>query len=256
MTELERYMELGQSLADISHALCAEAWRGDIEVSYKDDGSSLTKTDLAIEARWREEIRRQFPTHGILGEEHGADVGSSAFTWVLDPVDGTRQFGAGLLNFSSLISLCRDDRPILGIIDTAVPQARFVAAEGQGTFFAGRPIRSSGQKNLADAVVSLANPDSFKGAQSDGFSRMAAQGRARVFDGGSIAYGALARGLVDVCLNGNDLDPYDICALCPVVTEAGGTISDWKGSSLSLASRGAIAASASEKLHSVVLDRL
>ena len=77
-----------------------------------------------------------------------------------------------------------------------------------------------------------------------------------MFDGGAAAYGALSRGLVDVCLNGDDLDAYDICALCPVVQEAGGRITDWNGLPLSLASSGAIVASATPDLHSVVMDRL
>jgi len=80
--------------------------------------------------------------------------------------------------------------------------------------------------------------------------------RGKCFDGGAPAYGALSRGLIDICLNGDDLDAYDICALCPVVQEAGGTISDWMGRPLSLASSGAIAASASRELHAVVLDKL
>ncbi|WP_281061330.1 inositol monophosphatase family protein, partial [Mesorhizobium sp. M1A.F.Ca.IN.020.32.1.1] len=75
-------------------------------------------------------------------------------------------------------------------------------------------------------------------------------------DGGAPAYGALSRGLIDICLNGDDLDPFDICALCPVVTEAGGVITDWEGKPLSLTSSGAIAASASPALHSTVLDML
>lgn len=66
--------------------------------------------------------------------------------------------------------------------------------------------------------------------------------RLRVFDGGAAAYGALSRGLIDICLNGVDLDAYDICALRPVVQEAGGTISNWMGHPPSLASGDAILA--------------
>jgi inositol-phosphate phosphatase/L-galactose 1-phosphate phosphatase/histidinol-phosphatase len=256
MSELDRLVKAALNLADTAANLSAEAWSGDLAVSYKPDGSSLTAADLSIEVRWREEIRRQFPTHGTLGEEYGSDEGSSAFTWVLDPIDGTRQFGAGLLNYASLISLCRDGLPILGIIDLPIPKARYVAAQGQGTVFAGRPIRSSGQDDLAKSVISLSNPDSFREKTAAGYQNLRSMGRVRVFDGGAPAYGALSRGLIDICVNGDDLDAYDICALCPVVQEAGGTISDWKGGPLSLASSGAIVASASRKLHGVVLDKI
>ena len=133
MPELSQLLSAALSLAEISAELSMKAWIGDLIVDYKQDGSSSTKADLAIEARWREEIRLRFPSHGVLGEEYGSDTGQRAFTWVLAPIDGTRQFGAGLLNFASLISVCRDGVPIIGIIDLPTPGARYVAAEGLGT---------------------------------------------------------------------------------------------------------------------------
>ncbi len=256
MRELEEILLLASTLADISSELAGGAWRDDLAVTYKPDGSSLTDADLIIEAIWRDRIRKHFPSHGILGEEYGSDAGDSAFTWVLDPIDGTRQFATGLLNFASLIGVCRDGLPVLGIMDLPLPGARYVALEGRGTTFDGRIVRSSGRRDIGDAVISLANPDSFKGDSTRGYGHLRSSGRLRVFDGGSPAYGALSRGLVDICLNGDDLDAYDICALCPVVTEAGGTISDWKGQPLSLTSSGAIVACASSELHSTVLDIL
>lgn len=201
-------------------------------------------------------LRSRFPNHGILGEEYGPDAGSSAFTWGLDPIDGTRQFATGLLNFTSLISLCRDGEPVLRIIDLPIQGSRYVAVEGQGTRFAGRIARCSEHDQLDSAVAALANPDSFQKTSASGFDNLRALGRVRVYDGGSVAYGALARGLIDVCLNGDDLDAYDICALCPVVQEAGGLITDWSGGKLGLNSRGAIVASSSRALHAKVLDTL
>lgn len=256
MPELDEILSAAVTLVDASSAHASNAWRGDLAVTYKADGSSLTETDLSIEAIWREQIRQHFPSHGILGEEYGSDAGASAYTWVLDPIDGTRQFGTGLLNFASLISVCREGLPVLGIIDLPLLGARYVAAEGKGATFDGRLVRSSGQREIGPAIISLANPDSFTGDTVDGYERLRALGRLRVFDGGAPAYGALARGLIDICLNGADMDAYDICALCPVVMEAGGVISDWEGGPLSLTSNGAIVASASPELHSVVLRML
>ncbi|KQB95042.1 hypothetical protein AL073_18455 [Loktanella sp. 1ANDIMAR09] len=256
MAELDDLMAMALGLAELSTEVSARAWRSDLAVTYKPDGSSLTEADLSIEALWRERIRKNFPTHGILGEEYGSEVGQSAFTWVLDPIDGTRQFGTGLLNFASLISVCRDGFPVLGIIDLPLPDARYAAVEGKGTTFSGRVVRTRAEVDLAEAVVSLANPDSFGTQSKLGYQKLCSTGRVRVFDGGAGAYGALSRGLVDVCLNGDDLDAYDICALCPVVQQAGGKISDWRGQPLSIASNGAIVASASAGLHAAVLNKL
>ncbi len=254
MADLDRFLTLALHLGNLASDLAHTAWHGGLAVSYKADGSSLTQADLHIEASWREEIRRHFPSHGILGEEFGRESGDSAYTWVLDPIDGTRQFGAGLLNFASLISLCRDGIPVLGVIDLPIPGARYVAAKGQGTRFAGGIVRCADRREIADAVISLANPDSFLGDSRAGYLRLRDAGRVRVFDGGSPAYGALARGLVDICVNGDDLDSYDICALCPVVEEAGGTITDWQGRALTISSQGAIIAGATAALHAQALD--
>jgi len=256
MSELNEILAAAVGLAEACSQCASEAWRSDLAVTYKPDGSSLTEADLSIEAMWRERIGNLFPSHGILGEEYGLETGRSAFTWVLDPIDGTRQFGTGLLNFASLISVCRDGTPVLGIIDLPLTSVRYVAAEGSGTHFGGRLVRSSGRGDMDEAIVSLANPDSFGGRCAKGYERLRASGRLRVFDGGAPAYGALSRGLIDVCLNADDLHAYDICALCPVVQEAGGVISDWKGQPLTLASRGAIVACASSELHTSVLGML
>ena len=256
MTELDTMRRFALDLAEAGGAIARRAWLGDLSVRYKADGSALTQADLDIEALWRDRISQAFPDHGILGEEYGAETGASAYTWVLDPVDGTRPFGAGLLNYASLISLCRDGVPVLGLIDLPLEGAQVMGLAGQGCTFAGRPVRTSGRAEFADAVIALANPESFAPESRAGFTRLQAEGRQRVYDGGSPAYGALARGLVDVCLNGDDLDAFDICALVPLVEGAGGVISDWEGGALGLASSGRIVASSSPALHDLVLARL
>lgn len=255
MTDLKRFRSFALSLADAGNELAEDAWRGKLEVTYKEDGSSLTQADLSIETLWRERISHSFPDHSILGEEFGAETGASAYTWVLDPIDGTRQFATGLLNFATLISLCQDDTPVLGIIDLPLAGLRYVAVKDHGVTFADRPIHTSGQSDLDQAVISLANPKSFVQSKQ-GFKRLAKHGQTIVYDGGSPAYGSLARGLIDVCLNGDDLNPHDICALVPVVTEAGGVITDWQGAPLGLNSYGAIVATASDTLHQKVLTKL
>jgi histidinol phosphatase-like enzyme (inositol monophosphatase family) len=256
MSELARIMSVAIDLAEAASVEALKTWQADAEVTYKTDGSSLTKADLSIETLWRDMIHERFPAHSVLGEEFGRETGTSGYTWVLDPIDGTRQFASGLLNYASLISVCQDNTPVIGIIDLPVPGLRYAATTGEGTHFAGRPVRTSQQENLDEAVISLANPDSFNAQSQKGYNRLRSLGKTRVFDGGSPAYGALSRGAIDVCLNGDDLDAYDICALCPVVQESGGTITDWRGQPLTLESSGAIIASASRELHARCLDIL
>lgn len=256
MSDVKTLLQAAIDLAALAAPTARAAWLGEGTLDYKADGSALTQADLDIEALWRGEIAKRFPGHGILGEEYGAAPAGGAFTWVLDPIDGTRQFGAGLLNFASLISVCREGVPIVGVIDLPHLGARFAAAEGLGAHFNGRAARCSGVEDLRLAKAALANPDSFEGEDIAGYQRLRERARLRVYDGGSPAYGALARGKLDLCLNGGDLDAYDICALRPVVAEAGGVITDWRGEALGLWSTGAILASATRTLHDAALDLL
>ena len=256
MSEKQTFLNTAVELAEMAGPIARAAWFGQTDVGYKSDGTALTQTDLDIETAWRALLSRRFPDHGILGEEYGEDRTGGTYTWVLDPIDGTRQFGTALLNFASLISLCRDGQPILGIIDLPLLGARYAGLEGHGARFNHTDIRVSGISDMARAKLSLANPESFVGPEVPRFERMQSRTALKVFDGGAPAYGALARGRIDICLNGNDLDPYDICALCPVVTEAGGSITGWSGETLGLHSHGGIVASASGALHETVLDVL
>ena len=194
-------------------------------------------------------IREAFPTHGILGEEYGLEGAEREYTWVLDPIDGTRQFGFGLTNFSTLIALCHHGRPALGLMDLPLSDARFLGRAEAETTLNGRMLRVSGQTELSVAHAALANHDSFTGGSLAGYEALRAVVRASAFDGGSPAYGGLAAGKIDLCLNGPDLKPHDICALVPIVTGAGGVITDWHGGTLGMSSSGSILAAASEELH-------
>lgn len=256
MSELEDFLETATGLVDATAAIAASAWRGRVDQDVKADGSIVTQADIHIEQTWREMIRQRHPAHGILGEQFGLDTGRSAFTWVLDPIDGTRQFAAGLLNFASLVALCRDGLPVIGIIDLPLSGHRYVGTEGRQTSLNGSAVSTSGCRTLRDAVVSLANPKSFTGDTAKARDRFLEIGRVHAFDGGSPAYGALARGQIDVCLNGPDLDAYDICALAPIATGAGGNLTDWAGAPVTIASKGPILASASAALHAEALQVL
>ncbi|MEQ9258336.1 MAG: inositol monophosphatase family protein [Roseovarius sp.] len=250
----EDILETAHMLADAAGPIAREVWFGTGATGYKPDGSALTRADTEIEARLREIVRARHPDHGILGEEEGAEGLDREAVWVIDPIDGTRQFGARLMNFGVLVAFCEAGQPVLGLIDQPLAGARCLGVAGRGTKLNGRPVESRREATLGDAVVALANPRSFGPEEREGYEALAKAGRMHVFDGGCLAYAALARGMVDLCLNGGDLDAIDICALVPVVEGAGGAISDWRGAPLTLASSGAILAAATPGLHARALD--
>ena len=247
------FIRTAHLLADAARPLAREAWFAQGETRYKQDASAVTDADLRIETRLREIVSERHPDHGLLGEEFGATAADREFTWVIDPIDGTRHFGARLLNFGVLIGLCQGVEPILGIVDQPLANARFFAASGGGATLNGARIGSSGTDTLNEAKIALANPNSFTPPYDAAFRKLSGAGRMTVFDGGCLAYSALARGMVDICLNGPDLDPFDICPLVPIVREAGGVITSWTGEALSLDYAGPIVASATPDLHQEVL---
>lgn len=249
---LAPYIETAGMLADAAAKLAKSAWHREATTRFKDDGTPVTQADLEVEERLRHMLASRHPDHSVLGEEYGHDRRPGAFTWVIDPIDGTRQFAARLMNFGVLVALCVEGVPILGVIDQPLAGVRCVGARGEGTRLNGRQVRCRSGRGLQQSVVALANPRSFDDASRRVFDALSAGGSIIVYDGGCVAYMALASGAVDVCLNGIDLDPFDICALVPVVEEAGGRISTWDGLTPTMDYSGAIFAAGSGPLHDEV----
>lgn len=258
-TELDvperRLTELALHLAHAARAV-HRAHDAALGMEIKQDGSPVTALDRAVERRLRREIAAVFPHHGILGEEEGPERIDASHVWVIDPIDGTRQFAAGLPNWGTLIALCREGRPIIGVIDQPWCERLWLGVSGSETTMNGRAVRCAAVTALPDCVASLSDPDAYDAATAPGLAAIRARTRWNVYDGGCLGYGALAEGRLGLCLNGPNLEPFDIAALVPVVEGAGGLISGWAGETLSIASSGAIVASATPALHAAALEAL
>ena len=113
--DFHRALALAGQLADAARAIARGYFRRPIEVEQKPDCSPVTVADRAIETELRRMIRAEFPSHAIQGEEFGVESGTE-FTWVLDPIDGTKSFISGFPLFGSLIALVREERAVLGVI--------------------------------------------------------------------------------------------------------------------------------------------
>ena len=227
-----------------------------LSLEIKPDGSPVTSVDLAVEQMLRERIDAAYPQHGIVGEEFGSRDLDAEWVWVLDPIDGTRQFAAGLPNYGILIALCHRGRPVLGVICQPLLRDVYLGIAGNGAWLNGTPIRARATARLAEAIACISDPDAYDQATVAGFEALRRGSHWNVYDGGCLGFGALAAGRLDLCLDGPNVDNYDFCALVPVVEGAGGVITDWRGNALTLASKGEIVAACSVELHASVLELL
>ncbi len=251
----DEFVRLAQTLAERARETARGARDGH-QVEIKADGTPVTTLDRAVEAGLRRIIEREQPGHGIIGEEYGAEGADRDWVWVLDPVDGTRQFAAGLPNFGTLIALCHEGRPVIGVIAHLLYEATCIGVTGRGTLFNRRPVRCVAADRLGDIVASISDPDAYDARTTPGMQAIRTRTRWNVYDGGCLGITSLARGLVGLCLNGPNLEFFDIAALVPVVEAAGGCITDWRDNPLTIESAGEIVATCGPRLHASALEVL
>jgi len=235
MDDLDLYVKVGCELADIGRKMARSAFVEGAEFQLKSDGSPVTEVDQAIERAMRDIITDRLPEHGILGEEYGNSNLDKEYIWVIDPIDGTKSFATGLPTFGSLICLCRNNVPVIGIIELPVAEQRCIGVEGQPTTFDGKPVQCRARSTLSECIMSLTGPEFYKDtAPRQGFEKIWPESQWNVYGGGCFSYASLARGYIDICVDGSNLSPYDFCAYVPVVNGAGGRITDWQGEALGL----------------------
>ena len=227
------------------------------EVKYKSNrsefqsASPVTLADRAAERAMRDIIEKQYPTHGIIGEEYG-DVRTAAdYVWVLDPIDGTRSFITGKPLFGTLISCLYKGSPVIGIIDQCILDERWLGVAGQQSTLSGIDIKTDGVLKLKDAEMFSTSPEMFRGYDLTKFNAMKDLVRTTHYGADCYAYALVATGYADVVVEA-DLGLYDYCAIVPIIEGAGGVICDWEGRELSLQnhekSKGRVVACANKQL--------
>ncbi len=233
MSNLDQFTAFAHLLADAAGRVILPYFESQLTVEVKADKSPVTKADREAEQAMRGLIEQEFPDHAIFGEEGGQKKTISEFTWVLDPIDGTRAFIAGRKEWGTLIALCSDGVPILGILDQPATGERWVGVRGKLTTLNGDVVETRPCTALAEAELSTTSASHFTPEQAKKIVPIAQATRNTVADGDCYAYGLLARGARDVVVDAG-LKPYDILALVPIVEGAGGTITGWDGAPITL----------------------
>lgn len=246
--QVAAYASFAQSLADHVQPLSRQWFRHPLSVDTKADESPVTQADREVEAALRAAIMRQYPDHGIYGEEYGAQQVEAEFVWSLDPIDGTRAFISGHPLWGTLLALLHRGKPILGLIDMPMLGERWTGVAGGTAMLNGQACRTSPCQRLEQAILYSTSPDIFNKTELAAFDTLSRAVRMRRYGGDCYSYGLLASGHIDLVVEAG-LQPYDYLALMPVIESAGGVISDWAGKPLGLDSDGRVVAAATPQLH-------
>ncbi len=249
---MKDYIHFAESLADAGRTTIRDALRKPFDLEIKPDGSPVTAVDKAVEDAMRALISDRFPGHGILGEERQDSAPDAEMKWIIDPIDGTLPFLAGIPVFGTLIALVRGEVPVLGIIDMPMTGERWVGCEGQATTRNGSPVRSRACGELSQALMSSSNPDFYGERDRPALGRMNAATRWCVYGGSCMAYGQIASGRIDLGIDVN-FDIHDYLALVPVIQGAGGAITDWDGAGLTVNSGDRFVAAGDPRVHAQAL---
>ncbi len=220
------------------------------------DFDPVTEADRAGEVAMRQLIKRTFPTHGIVGEEFGAEREEAEYVWVLDPIDGTRAFIAGLPTWGTLIGLNRRGRPAFGMMHQPFTGERFFGDGGSATYRGPggeRKLTVRRCASLKDAVISTTSPRLFAGDELRAYDRVESVARLARYGTDCYAYCMLAAGQIDLVIE-SGLKPYDIVALIPIIEGAGGVVTAWNGGPAALG--GSIIAAGDRRIHAAAVELL
>lgn len=224
-----RDLQFAHQLADIADAITMEHFlRADLQVDLKADATPVTEADTSVERAIRECIREQYPNDAILGEEYGASAAQPR-TWILDPIDGTKNYLRGVPIWATLIALRVDPHITLGVVSAPALGRRWWAERGHGAWVRDvsgeRQIQVSSVAELTHASVSISDPIGWPpetlGALQD------ATWRSRGY-GDFWSHVLVAEGAVDIAAE-PQLEVYDMAAFIPIVQEAGGIVTGWRG---------------------------
>ncbi|WBB66605.1 histidinol-phosphatase [Micromonospora sp. WMMD812] len=237
MTWYAADLDLAHLLADAADAVSTTRFRAlDLRVEAKPDLTPVSDADTAVEREIRALLAAHRPADGLLGEEYGAQpaTGPDGRRWVVDPIDGTKNFVRGVPVWATLIALLEGDRPVLGLVSAPALGRRWWAAEGSGAYAGpdqatGVPIRVSDVGRLADASFCYSSLTGWEAAgRLDAMLGLMREcWRSRAY-GDFYGYMLLAEGALDVMVE-PELSLWDVAALVPIVAEAGGAITDLSG---------------------------
>jgi histidinol phosphatase-like enzyme (inositol monophosphatase family) len=228
MTDLPSLLEFAVDAAWAAGRVTLAHFQAGVDVELKADDSPVTVADRHAEQFLRARIAARYPDHAILGEEYGAAGAHERYRWVIDPIDGTKSFVSGVPFYGVLVGLEVDGVPAVGVCHFPALGETLSAATGLGCEWNGRRARVSGVDRIEEAALGYS--DSRDLADRMGADWVSLAHSVRIVRGWGDCYGhcLVATGRLDVMLDAA-MNPWDCCALVPILREAGGAFTDWTG---------------------------
>jgi histidinol-phosphatase len=248
----EHELSFASELADEADRMALSFFRGSFEVREKADRTPVTEADITIERAIRAAVHVRFPRDGVLGEEGGSE-GDASRRWIVDPIDGTKNFADGVQLWATLIAFAVDDVPVVGVVSMPAIGERYEAARGLGARLNGEAIHVSRTDSVSRAFVLFGGmADWLDGPNARGVQQLMSEARRTRGFGDAWAHMLVARGSADVMVE-RELNTWDWAAVEVVVEEAGGSMSQLDGSPLE---HGRSVLSTNGVLHNDVVGRL
>lgn len=249
------FLQTALEAAQTAQEIILHYYQGSFDVELKPDQSPVTVADVEAEQAIKNLIFARFPEHGFFGEETGKTNLDAEYTWLIDPIDGTKSFVRRYPMFSTQIALMRGSELILGVSNAPAFGELAYAERGQGAFLNHQPIKVSGYTELNQSALSLGNIASLAASpQWPVLGKIITQVQRIRGYGDFFHYHLLASGKVDIVLE-SDVNILDVAALSVIVNEAGGLMTDLGGQNLNLTSTTVLAAASSE-LHQQIRQSL
>ncbi len=228
---LKQLLDFAQELAWQAGKLTLAYYGTGVVPELKADQTPVTIADRQAEERSRAMITARFADHAILGEEYGETNPGARYRWILDPIDGTKSFVQGVPLYGVLIGLERDGEPVLGVCYLPALNEMVAAARGEGCTVNGRRARVSEVGQLREAVLVASDAESFAPyGRAEAYDTLRAHARFTRTWGDCYGHVLVATGRAEIMLD-PVMNVWDCAALLPIVQEAGGTFTDWSGTS-------------------------
>jgi histidinol phosphatase-like enzyme (inositol monophosphatase family) len=252
MIDLNEFKFFSKELAKASSDIIRQYFRTEVNIETKEDNSPVTIADKKAEEVMRELISKNYPEHGIFGEEFGESNKGSEYTWILDPIDGTKSFICGAYSFGTLIGLLKNGEPILGVYSHPVLND-FLIGDNLETKINGVKTSVRNCSKLSDAVLLTTDHISIEKYQNiEKFHTLIRKVKLYRNWGDCYGYYLLATGYADIMID-PIMSPWDLLPLIPIVKGAGGVITDYQGND---PIKGKSVIAGSKQIHPYVISNL